>query len=162
MTFVARTQRRYQQETRTYHSPGSGTPEPIAGEWGHLRLLQEIGRGGFGSVYRAFDPTLEREVALKVFHTVARGAEVLAEGRQLAKGAPLQRRPGLGVDEHDGRAGLWHRGRLAAKQLRSHADRRADKLGHEAYPINFRTKDRLRSWSASSVPGDFASVSRLA
>src|SRR5215471_21653847 len=74
MTFVARTQRRYQQETRTYHSPGSGTPEPIAGEWGHLRLLQEIGRGGFGSVYRAFDPTLEREVALKVFHTVWPGA----------------------------------------------------------------------------------------
>lgn len=33
---------------------------------GKYRILSEIGRGGFATVYRALDTTLEREVALKV------------------------------------------------------------------------------------------------
>ncbi len=34
--------------------------------WGHLKVLEKIGEGSFGEVYRAFDTMLEREVALKV------------------------------------------------------------------------------------------------
>ncbi len=33
---------------------------------GHFNLLEEIGHGGMSTVYRAFDPTLNREVAIKV------------------------------------------------------------------------------------------------
>ena len=39
---------------------GSGTP------FGRYRLLQEAGRGGMAVVYQAFDPTLNRNVALKM------------------------------------------------------------------------------------------------
>ena len=33
---------------------------------GHFKLLEEIGHGGMGTIFRAFDPTLNREVAIKV------------------------------------------------------------------------------------------------
>ena len=38
----------------------------IGSKLGHFNLLEEIGKGGMGSVFRAFDPTLNREVAIKV------------------------------------------------------------------------------------------------
>jgi serine/threonine protein kinase len=38
----------------------------IPSKLGHFNLLEEVGKGGMGSVYRAFDPTLNREVAIKV------------------------------------------------------------------------------------------------
>ena len=36
--------------------------------WGSLQILQEIGHGGFGVVYRAWEPALTREVALKILN----------------------------------------------------------------------------------------------
>ena len=43
-------------------TPDRSTP---AG-WGHLVLLETVGQGAFGTVYRAWDAQLDREVALKV------------------------------------------------------------------------------------------------
>src|SRR5687768_16170369 len=34
--------------------------------WGTLRILAHVGRGRYGDVYRAWDPSLDREVALKL------------------------------------------------------------------------------------------------
>ena len=34
--------------------------------WAHLRIVERIGEGAFGEVYRAFDPRRDGEVALKV------------------------------------------------------------------------------------------------
>ena len=35
---------------------------------GKYELHEQLGRGGFGTVYRAIDTSLNREVALKVLH----------------------------------------------------------------------------------------------
>ena len=57
--------------------------------WGRLRLLERVGGGTFGDVYRAWDPRLDRAVALKLITTREgsdlRTAAVLHEGRLLAR-----------------------------------------------------------------------------
>ena len=84
--------------------------------WGPLRILELIGHGSFGDVYRAWDPRLEREVALKLLRgetnrattsDAARHAALIHEARLLAR----VRHPGVATvfaaDHIDGRTGLW-------------------------------------------------------
>ena len=94
--------------------------EPAAGgksstkrrHWGHLEIFEKLGEVGFGAVYRAWDPTLEREVALKVIGSVITppsglGSSKFQEARMLAR----IRHPNVvvvyGVNSHSGRVGLW-------------------------------------------------------
>lgn len=95
--------------------------------WGPFQLLQRLGQGAFGEVYRAWDPVLEREVALKLL--LPRGlnpdqqlAEVVAEARAMAR----IRHPNIvsvyGVDRHEGRVGFWSdfvRGRTLSRIVES-------------------------------------------
>jgi eukaryotic-like serine/threonine-protein kinase len=57
--------------------------------WGRLRLLESVASGSFGDVFRAWDPQLRREVALKVIalsgEDVRHSEAVLHEGRLLAR-----------------------------------------------------------------------------
>ena len=61
---------------------------PIDGRIGLYVVLDEIGRGGMGRVLRAYDPKLQREVALKVVRRKALGrdgrARLVAEARAMA------------------------------------------------------------------------------
>ena len=79
--------------------------------WGSLEILQEIGRGGFGVVYRAWEPALAREVALKIIRPREPRAEALAgilrEGQLLAR----VRHPSVvtvyGAQQIGDEVGLW-------------------------------------------------------
>ena len=78
--------------------------------WGALQIRGEVGSGAFGTVYRAWDPRLEREVALKLLHAGADqpgASTVIREGRLLAQ----IRHPNVvtvyGADQHDDRIGIW-------------------------------------------------------
>jgi eukaryotic-like serine/threonine-protein kinase len=77
------------------------------GRWGALELRGKIADGSFGSVYLAWDPALERQVALKVLRAAGRSRAVIQEGRLLAR----VRHPNVvtvyGVDEYEGSVGLW-------------------------------------------------------
>ena len=44
-------------------------------EFGHYRILERVGSGGMGVVYRGYDAHLEREVAIKVLHPDALAGE---------------------------------------------------------------------------------------
>lgn len=53
---------------------------------GRYLLLDSVGRGGCGEVYRAFDPALDRKIAIKVLHHQGvSDTEILHEGRLLAR-----------------------------------------------------------------------------
>ncbi len=74
--------------------------------WGRLEIRRELGRGSFATVYLAWDPALEREIALKVLHDEGRTDAMIQEARLLAR----VRHPNVvtvfGVDEYDGTVGL--------------------------------------------------------
>lgn len=106
---------------------GRATRAPDAADalfdWGTLRVLEHVGGGSFGDVYRAWDLTLDREVALKLYRPAATG--VLTNRHAALKEAQLLARiqhPSVmaiyGFREIDGQIGIWGeflRGRTLAE-----------------------------------------------
>lgn len=102
-------------------------PETVTGNvdrWGHLRLLERVGRGAWGEVFRAWDTRLDREVALKLLPaepvsgaaetavgasslTLGDAQSIIREGQLLAK----VRHPNVvtihGAAQIDDCVGLW-------------------------------------------------------
>ncbi len=92
------------------------TAAAVRFKWCHLMVFDQLGAGGFGEVFRAFDATLKREVALKLRRSnhqfaPAAGRAFIEEARRLAQ----VRHPnvlavhGAGVDNvlDHGRVGIW-------------------------------------------------------
>jgi serine/threonine protein kinase len=106
--------RRIERIRRAHQELGgssSGALQPGT-SWGPLTIVQRIGGGGFGDVYRAHDPMLQKDVALKLLRVGRRPSErseatILREARRLAS----VRHPNVltvhGAAEQDGRVGLW-------------------------------------------------------
>lgn len=88
----------------------SSEPSTQVEMWGKYHLLKKVGEGTFGRVYRAWDPELEREVAIKILHehVVNRDLKqrLLAEGRALARVRHANVVSVLGVESHGDRVGL--------------------------------------------------------
>ena len=80
--------------------------------WGHLAIIEQIGSGTFGTVYRATDTNLQLEVALKLLWPAnAEGAvdpsRALKEARLLARVRHHNVVTVYGTDHVDGRVGIW-------------------------------------------------------
>lgn len=78
--------------------------------WGPLLVRQHLARGAHGDVYRAWDPRLDREVALKLLPPASHDdatAVTVTEGSLLAR----VRHPNVvavyGADRIEGEAGIW-------------------------------------------------------
>jgi serine/threonine-protein kinase len=79
-----------------------------AGEmWGSLKVIERIGWGTAGDIYRAWDPALGRDVALKIWREDAVYRTTGTEARRLN----LLNHPRilklLGSDRQNGLAGMW-------------------------------------------------------
>jgi serine/threonine protein kinase len=97
-----------------FHREQAGGIEPVRQPrtWGHIRVLEAIGSGAFGDVYRAWDTRLDREVALKLLPAQsdsgnARATSIMQEGRLLAR----MRHPNIvtiyGAERIGDTVGLW-------------------------------------------------------
>lgn len=95
-------------DSRTDLTVGASAAGRSAGRrrWGYLELLDEIGHGAYGSVHRAWDTRLAREVALKLLDDDPSGRS-LDEARRLARISHPNVVTVYGADRHDGRVGLW-------------------------------------------------------
>ncbi|HEX7769762.1 MAG TPA: serine/threonine-protein kinase, partial [Dokdonella sp.] len=86
-------------------------PQPLF-RWGPLEVSARLGEGHSGEVFRAWDPTLQRDVALKLrAHrdplSDPANAQLMAEARQLARIRHRNVLAVYGAAVHDGRAGIW-------------------------------------------------------
>src|SRR5512143_1778507 len=92
------------------HADDEAPGRPRLFRWGDLEAIEKLGEGAFGEVFRAWDPSLHREVALKLRREgddAAAARRSIEEARRLAR----VRHPHVltihGVDVRDERAGLW-------------------------------------------------------
>jgi serine/threonine-protein kinase len=99
------------EEDAPAHAARPAAPTADPATWGHLSIRTRLASGAFGQIFRAHDPQLSRDVALKLLRgdisTFRPVERLLAEARTLAK----VRHPNVvivhGADVRDGAAGLW-------------------------------------------------------
>jgi eukaryotic-like serine/threonine-protein kinase len=89
---------------------GSTTADtvPCARHWRHIVVFESIGAGAFGTVYRGWDPTLDREVAVKLLPKgTIDPASPLDEARNLARVRHSNVVVVYGADIDGDEVGIW-------------------------------------------------------
>jgi eukaryotic-like serine/threonine-protein kinase len=108
LAVVARIAEAHRKLHQVLPPPEEGSDRvPFASSWGHLDLIEIVGRGTYGTVYRAWDPRLDRQVALKLFHGARNPEAVMREGRMLARIRHENVVTVYGADVYNGIAGIW-------------------------------------------------------
>lgn len=145
-------------QSATTPAPSPAPPRPTADPpltngsvWGPLRIVGQIGRGTFGAVYRAFDSSLDREVALKLLRspdTLPSSIEtlpapaVVEEGRLMAR----VRHPGVvtvyGAQHVDGQIGVWME-LIDGRTLADEVTRRGPLPSREVQQVGLHLADAL-------------------
>jgi predicted Ser/Thr protein kinase len=117
----------YEQTTQATAAQTRPVLVPAPETWGKYRLTNKVGEGSYGSVYRAWDSDLERDVAIKILHRRVGDTKLrerlLQEGRALAKIQHNNVVRVLGIEAHGDRVGLcmeFVRGKTLADVVRGH------------------------------------------
>ena len=100
----------YEHTTLVSAGPAHPSSASALDTWGKYRLANKVGEGSYGSVYRAWDSDLERDVAIKILHRRVGDNRLkdrlLHEGRALAKIGHNNVVNVLGVEADGDRVGL--------------------------------------------------------
>jgi hypothetical protein len=107
--------------------PQFGLPGQDGTRWGRYTLVQEAGSGSYGRVYRAFDPDLDLDVAVKVLHRHVQDdllrERLIREGRALARIRHQNVVRVLGIEFSGDRVGLcteFVHGETLEQEVRAH------------------------------------------
>ena len=160
-------------EARRRHA---GAADALRVQWGPLIVFEKLGRGSFGDVYRAWDPRLDREVALKLIPediSAAATSPVIEEGRLLARVRHPNVMTVYGADRCDGRTGIWTeyiRGETLAAEMARRGPLAADEAARIGIDVcaalgavhaagmlhrDVKAQNILRDGSGRIVLGDF-------
>ena len=84
-------------DTRTKGDSGTRAASSLAGpeKIGRYQILDELGRGAMGRVYRAFDPNIGRQIALKAIPLDSGDPELGARFRREAQAAGILSHPNI-------------------------------------------------------------------
>jgi Tol biopolymer transport system component len=120
----------------------------------HYRIVEKLGEGGMGVVWKAVDTTLDRQIAIKVLpEAFARDVERLARFEREAKVLAALNHPNIagiyGLHEHDGNRFLAME-LVPGEELAARIDRRPMPLA-EALDIGRKIAEALEAAHAAGV-----------
>jgi len=96
-----------EEPTQLAGSDAAAAPEPLPARIGRYEIRSRLGAGGMGTVYRAFDPVLAREVALKTLRGPA-DADLVERFLREARSAARLKHPGIVAVHDQGSEGAVH------------------------------------------------------